>query len=251
MDPRAAKYSALPDWSGIWVAEGKDMDTGISGVAESGTFSPDVWGIDPSNPAPWNEDAAAFLAQAFKNAPKTGKHRNWGFPTMMQTSAPLQFLLTPEEAVIINNYADARHVYMDGRPHVADDDRWSTYWGDSVGHWEGDTLVIDTLSVRRPGLESLLGIAEVMPFPPLSEQAHYVERLRKTGPDRIEGDMTINDPVTLTRPWVVKLAWKRAAGLDRMFPVEFDDDRVEVQGDQLILRPSKNSSVAPTPAVSR
>jgi hypothetical protein len=142
-------------------------------------------------------------------------------------------------------------VYMDGRPHVADDDRWSTYWGDSVGHWEGDTLVIDTLSVRRPGLESLLGIAEVMPFPPLSEQAHYVERLRKTGPDRIEGDMTINDPVTLTRPWVVKLAWKRAAGLDRMFPVEFDDDRVEVQGDQLILRPSKNSSVAPTPAVSR
>ena len=128
---------------------------------------------------------------------------------MMDGAPPLQFVITPEETLIFNTYRDLRHVYTDGRPHPPEQDRWPTTWGDSVGRWEGDTLVIDTVSVREPN--KYFGISAW-----LSDQAHYTERLRMVAPDRIEGEMTIVDPVTLSRPWVVKLTYKRADGFDRL-----------------------------------
>ena len=125
---------------------------------------------------------------------------------MMDGAPPLQFVITPEETLIFNTYRDLRHVYTDGRPHPPEEDRWPTTWGDSVGHWDGDTLVIDTVSVREPN--KYFGVSAW-----LSDQAHYTERLRMVAPDRIEGEMTIVDPATLSQPWVVKLNYKRADGL--------------------------------------
>ena len=87
---------------------------------------------------------------------------------------------------------------------------------------EGDTLVIDTLGVERPtgGLS----------LPLVSEQARYVERLRKTAPDRIESEVAVTDPATLSQPWVIKLAYVRAPAMDRMFHNLFDNDRDSVSG---------------------
>ena len=125
---------------------------------------------------------------------------------MMDGSPPLQFLITPEETVIFNTYRDLRHVYTDGRDHPPEEDRWPTTWGDSVGRWEGETLVIDTVSVREPN--KYFGVVAW-----LSDQAHYSERLRKVAADRIEGELTIEDPATLSGPWVTKLAYVRADGM--------------------------------------
>jgi hypothetical protein len=172
------------------------------------------------------------MAPEIQKAVKTGKSNGWGYPMMMESFAPLQFLITPEETLIINFYRDVRHVYTDGRPQPAEEDRWPTPWGTSVGRWEGDTLVIETVSVQRPGILYI-------PMPMVSEQARYTERLRKTGPDRIESEMTIVDPETLTKPWVVKLTYDRAPELDRMIHEAFDNDRVEVDGDVLTIIPPK------------
>ncbi|HLF11787.1 MAG TPA: hypothetical protein VJA26_11285, partial [Gammaproteobacteria bacterium] len=110
------------------------------------------------------------------------------------------------------------------------EDRWPTTWGDSVGRWEGDTLVIDTVSVRNPN-------RYFFSSPPLSEQAHYVERLRMTGPDRIESVMTIEDPVTLSARWVLSLVYERARGLDRMINDDYDNDRSEVEDGLFTIVP--------------
>jgi hypothetical protein len=151
---------------------------------------------------------------------------------MMNGAAPLQFLITPEEVLIINAYRDVRHVYTDGRKHPSEEDRWPTTWGDSVGRWEGDTLVIDTLSVRKPDRYFFSN-------PPLSEQAHYVERLRMTGKDRIESTITIEDPVTLSKPWVVNLVYERAKGLDRLIHDDYDNDRSAVENGVFTIEPPK------------
>ena len=95
-----------------------------------------------------------------------------------------------------------------------------------------DTLVIDTVSVRNP-------YQYFFSSPPLSEQARYVERLRMTGPDRIESVMTIEDPVALTQPWVVNLVYTRATGLDRMIHDDYDNDRSEVEDGLFTILPAE------------
>ena len=228
-DPRVAAFAQLPDWRGIWVAEGFDTDiSGYPGQGQSWNF------LLAGRDAPWTAAVAAQLPSAMaqaRAAEATRKSVSWGYPMMMEGTPPLQFLITPEETLVINFYRDVRHVYTDGRQHPKAEDRWPTPWGDSVGHWEGDTLVIDTVSVKRPGL---------LPMPPLlSEAAHYVERLRRSGPDRIESQLTIEDPATLAKPWVVKLAYKRTTTIDRLIHDVFDNDRTEVQGNGMTIAPPK------------
>jgi hypothetical protein len=151
---------------------------------------------------------------------------------MMNSAAPMQFLITPRETLMINIYRDVRHVYTDGRSLPAEEDRWPTTWGESVGRWEGDTLVVETVSVRNPN-------RYFFSSPPLSEQARYVERLRMTGPDRIESVMTITDPVALSAPWVVNLVYERAKGFDRMMHDDYDNDRSEVEDGLFTIVPPK------------
>ena len=228
---RVEKFAQLPDWKGIWVAEGMDAD--VSGYpAENGpAWNMQLLGRD----APWNAATAQKFAASLKTllaADATRRAMGWGYPAMMDGPPPLQFLITPEETLVVNMYRDVRHVYTDGRPHPAAQDLWPTPWGDSVGHWEGDTLVIDTVAVKRPS---------VIPFlpPMLTGKARYVERLRKTGPDRIESQLTIEDPDTLAKPWVIKVAYQRATTIDRLIHDSFDNDRSEVEGNSLTIAPPK------------
>jgi hypothetical protein len=212
-------------WQGVWIAEGLTPD--ISGFPPPGAR----WYkfLDPE--APWNEEGQKRF-RVMMSSGATRKANGWGFPMMMDAAAPLQFLVTPHETLIINIYRDVRHIYTDGRAHPPEDERWPTTWGDSVGRWNGDTLVVETVSVRNPPLYFFSA-------PPLSEQARYVERLRKNGADRIDSVMTIEDPVTLAEPWVVNLTYVRAAGTDRLINDDYANDRSEVDGNTFTIVPPK------------
>jgi hypothetical protein len=217
---------SLPDWQGVWIAEGLAAD--ISGFPPFDARPYKLLGMD----FPWNEEGRARL-QTLRSGQANRKADGWGFPLMMDSAAPFEFVITPQQTLIINVYRDVRHVYTDGRDHPAEEDRWPTTWGDSVGHWEGDTLVIDTVSVRNPN-------RYFFSSPPLSEEAHYVERLRMTGPDRIESVMSIEDPVTFERPFVVELAYVRTTGLDRLIHDAYDNDRSEVENGLFTIVPPKD-----------
>lgn len=218
----AVHAQSPPNWKGFWVGEG--LTSEISGFP-----GPTANYKMLTRDTPWNAEGLARLAAAGQRQADQ-KANGWGFPLMMNSGAPLQFLITADETLIINVYRDVRHVYTDGRDHPAEEDRWPTTWGDSVGRWEGDTLVIDTLSVRNPN-------RYFFSSPPLSEQAHYIERIRMTGPDRIESVMTIEDPVTLSAPWVLNLVYTRATGLDRMINDDYDNDRSEVENGFFTIVP--------------
>ena len=129
----------------------------------------------------------------------------------MRTADGIEFVVRPEEVwVFVENNAQTRHIYTDGRGHRKGKDAYHTYTGDSIGHWEGDTLVVDTihlrpnLSIDRSGIE-------------LSDAAHIVERFHLRDKDTFEIDYTVTDPKYLTRPWVVQRLYKRAAGGGRIF----------------------------------
>jgi hypothetical protein len=226
----------LPDWSGLWVPEG--TDTAISGLSESvtesrvegtkaasGGFNRPLFGFA----APWNEEGKR------RQAAKQGETANcralgWGFPMLMNADAPIQFFITRDKVMIVNPYRDVTDVRM-AKAHPSEDDLWPTVWGDSIGHWEGDTLVIDTIGVKNPH-EYFHG------SPPLSEKAHYVQRIRMDKPGHLVDDFTITDPVTLSAPWKVRVTFQPAEGFERMVYDNYDNDRTECGADSGIA-PSK------------
>jgi hypothetical protein len=223
LTPLGVHGQSLPDWRGYWIGEGLIAE--ISGFPAGGDYK--LLGQD----APWSEEGRKRV-EATRERQMDQKANGWGFPLMMNSAAPMQFLITPRETLMINVYRDVRHVYTDGRSLPPEEDRWPTTWGESVGRWEGDTLVIETVSVRNPN-------RYFFSSPPLSEQARYVERLRMTGPDRIESVMTITDPVALSAPWVVNLVYERAKGLDRMIHDDYDNDRSEVENGLFTILPAQ------------
>ncbi|MEO6152839.1 MAG: hypothetical protein ABIT09_02130 [Croceibacterium sp.] len=215
---RAAQFAQLQYWPGYWVSDGLPP-TPISGISPRVTDpaapQPDSLGLWAKN-IPWNAAGRLRVAEVLRTQGGR-KALGWGFPLMMNAPTPLQFLITPEEVLIINAYGEARHVYTDGRAHPPGDDLWPTATGNSIGRWDGDTLVIDTIMVTNPN-EFFQG------SPPLSEQARYVERIRLDG-ERLTAQVTIEDPMTLSAPWVSRIGWVRDKGFDRMIQVDWTNDR--------------------------
>lgn len=223
--------TSLPDWSGIWIAEGNE--SGISGfTGGDGLPSTDgfrLLGLD----APWKENYRQTL-ESITNGANAGKAVGWGFPMMMSGPAPLQFLITPRETLILNMYREVRHVYTDGRSHPSEKDRWATTWGDSIGRWEGDTLIIDTIDVRPPREYILMA-------PNLSARARYTERIRLVRPGRIESEVIIEDPDTLTALWRTKVVYLRAEGIDRLVHEDFENDRDVLDGEVFTIGPPQEA----------
>jgi len=223
---RGAMLDRLPYWPGYWV--GADQaGTPISGInrpADGSVLPPPtndvlaIWG----NNAPWSEEGKRRVAEAMRTMGGR-KGLGWGYPLMMTSPTPFQVLITPEEVLIVNAYDEVRHIYTDGREHPPADDLWPTATGNSIGHWEGETLVIDTIMVSNPN-------AFFQGAPPLSEQAHYVERIWLDG-DKLRAEMTIEDPVTLSGPWKARLSWVRDEGFDRMIQVDWNNDRTGSDGE--------------------
>lgn len=219
--PRGEAFARLPYWSGYWVSEGQ-AGTTIGGFAPA-TLASREGAAAPAVPvmalagfgAPWNDAGRQRQVDARAKGPR--KAMGWGYPMMMNSAAPLQFLITPEETLILNPYGDTRHIYTDGREMPPMEDLWPTVWGTSVGHWEGDTLVIETVQVKDPNVY-------FHGAPSLSEDARYHERIRIDG-ERLVDEITIEDPATLGQPWKTTLTFVRDAGFDRMIQIDFDNDR--------------------------
>ena len=103
-------------------------------------------------------------------------------------------LQTPDSVVMLNEMInETRVVALDGRPHVAS--RVRLWNGDSRGRWEDDTLVVETTNFSAQQV--------FRGFP--VENLRLTERFTRTGPDRIDYEMTLSDPTTYTRDWTVVL----------------------------------------------
>lgn len=116
-----------------------------------------------------------------------------------------QILQAPGYVIIRNEMVhEARVIPLDGRPHVNGTVR--SYMGDSRGHWEGNSLVVETTN-----LKDMNGIGGYRPSP----SAKLVERFTRTAPDQLAYDLTVVDPETWTAPWTIRYPYK----LDPEYPL--------------------------------
>jgi hypothetical protein len=121
----------------------------------------------------------------------------------------VQIWQAPGYAVIrLEMIHEARVIPLDGGKAPAGYQAWL---GDSRGHWEGDTLVIETTNFNGQGSSTNIHTIGAPPFnnTPLSTEYKLTERLTPTGPDTITYTATVEDPVIWTQPWTLELPWQR------------------------------------------
>ena len=197
-----AALDALPDWSGIW-----DNISGIHIDAYAGD-DPAERALFPPNPPPYNAEYAARYKAAVDLA-REGKPINdptascvWpGMPRLMWQPYPLEFVFEPGMVRTNHEYmSQIRRIFTDGRGHLADPD--ASFNGHSIGHWEGDTLVVDTVGLKGDTMFQNTGM-------PHSDVMHILERIHLVAPDVLEDEITILDPKAFTRPYVTKRRFRR------------------------------------------
>lgn len=178
--------SKLPDWSGIWVPMTKDQDAQIK-----------------TNPTPWTPKIAKYIewqveeAKVGRPAPLFVDCLPEGMPSwMLITHNSMEVLFTPGRVTMLGE-SDGnrlRRIYTDGRPHPKDVEE--TFHGHSIGHWEGDTLVIDTVGILP---QAWVATAEHLGVPNNGD-IHVAERIRVEG-NYMRDELTITAPKIMTRPW--------------------------------------------------
>jgi hypothetical protein len=116
---------------------------------------------------------------------------------------PYEIVQTPARLVMIfeDDIPSHRTVYLDGRQHPKDPN--PNWMGHSVGHWEGDTLVVDTVGFNDKSWLDPQGH-------PHTEKMHVTERVRRPDLGHLEIEFTIEDPGAYAKPWLIK----RVADLD-------------------------------------
>jgi hypothetical protein len=256
--------TGMPDWSGQWENVGATPDaSGGFNQSLDDVLTKMQWG-PPSKPevqARVDKIVASERKrlEAISRGEDPGgvdaKACTFGFPLIMLDS-PLMFeiLPTPKETTLIFSSREIRHVYTDGRPHTAKEDLWATPWGDSIGHWEGQTLVIDTIAVKSPFASSESEGVAVLAFGDvegeqtitiLSSQAHFIERIRMLDQGHLEDQMTVIDPNNLTAPWHMSRTYQRVAHIHRMVYEDCEgEERNPVVNGRFTLAPPPPSATS-------
>ena len=129
----------------------------------------------------------------------------YGVPRILFYTNPVEFFHTPDRILMVFEWQRlTREIWMDGRELPKDPDpRWLGY---SVGHWEGDTLVIDTVGFdERAWLDQYGNV--------YSSEMKFQERWRRADRDTLEVQYRLDDPKSYTKPWVSTVKqYKRQAG---------------------------------------
>jgi hypothetical protein len=190
--------NALPDWDGAWFLDfpGPDKDQG----------APKLKGKYREAYQKWAAQVKATdgeVARADSNCTPPGMPVIMGVPQY-----PIEFLFTPGRVTIHHEaWMQWRNIVTDRRTHPADLD--PTFQGDSVGHWQADTLIVETVGTKED-----LGLTLQMrgSIPAHSPKLRILERIHldPKNHDTLIDEMTLEDPEALEAPWTQRLTYKRS-----------------------------------------
>ncbi len=220
---------ALPAISFTQPATNPPDLTGVWGIYRGGRGADPKFAAPPASPlAIKPEYVKAYEARRAieADAAKRGEQLDtpgvrcvpYGFPGMMQVAVyPVEFIQTPKQITVVGEaFSEVRRIYLD-RPQEKIEDVAPGYYGRAVGHWEGDTLVTDTVGIK-PSISVYRGV-------PHSDQMRITERIKLIAPDILHDQITINDPVTLEKPLTYTVAYKRTKPDYEMVEFVCDNNR--------------------------
>ena len=213
-----------PDLQGYYMADGGGGNYGLGKHAQD-FLTPGGRGIivDPPDGTlpmqPW-----AVAERTSRELPERGYDDPTahcfvaGVPRSMYVPSPLQILQPAGYMVILHERMSWRSIPLDGRPHLPDNMR--LWQGDSVGKWDGDTLVVETTNLN--GKTWLNEVGEIV-----SHAERVVERFKPINGDRIDYQATVSDPLVYTRPWTIAFALNRQK--EELLEVACHEDNQDLQ----------------------
>ena len=218
-----AQSASPPAVSGAWVPMGAGR--GVDPKIAPPPASPVV--LKPEYAKAYDARRAAEAEATRRGEPPASAAvlcNPYGMPRMMSiASYPIEILPTPGQITIVTEaFSEVRRVYLD-QPQLPIDEVPPGYYGHSVGRWEGDTLVIDTVGIKEsvPGYNGM----------PHSSQMRIVERIRLVAPDVLHDQITIHDPVVLEKPLTYTLGYRRLPNYKMVeFVCENNREYVDEQG---------------------
>ncbi|MDA1306734.1 MAG: hypothetical protein O2917_05670 [Acidobacteria bacterium] len=200
-DAMARMADGTPDLSGLWQAMSRANDD--IRPHSAGRDLPAHLGVVDGHELPYLPEALARQQENYANRATMDTEAKCflpGVPRIMYMPFPFQVVQTPDHVMMLFEYAHAtRQIFMD-TPHPEGPIEW--WMGDSRGHWEGDTLVVDVVHFTNQTWFDRAGNFH-------SEAMHLVERYTPIGPDHIRYTATIDDPNVFTRPWTMELTLYR------------------------------------------
>jgi hypothetical protein len=204
-----AQLNKLPDWGGVWTFNFRPLP----GVKRE---LPQLQGKYLESYQAWQKIADANHGEV----PRNGSYcRPPGMPGIMMVGQyPIEFLFTPGRVTTHHEaWMQLRSIWTDGRQHPDDWD--PTFYGHSIGHWDGATLVVDTVGIKT--------VTELRNGMPHSDKLHVVERihLAKDDANTLIDEMLVEDPLALATPWHTVLSYTRARDQDLLEFVCAENDR--------------------------
>jgi hypothetical protein len=195
-----------PDLSGVWQnvgrGQGQPREQLTHDEKPTATFR-DI-GSGFKDGLPLKPQAAALLKERMANFSKDNPDV-WCLPLGNQQfnvhSFPRKIIQNPDVTLLLyETHMGLRQIFTDGRP-LPNNDPQPWFFGYSVGRWDGDTLVVETMGFKDGGWLDINGS-------PLSDKGRTIERFRRPTYGTIEIEQTIDDPVNYTRPFTTKLTWR-------------------------------------------
>jgi hypothetical protein len=213
--PTPAKLAdGKPNWTGFWTPVGGLLDRNF-GPREGTGPAPTPGVTTVTGPAqnaggrtrgiselksPYKEKYDALVASSAKGIvvhDPAALCNPAGMPRMMNMTYGMELLQVPGMIAITSEYGPfTRRIFTDGRKHTPEDELDPTYSGESIGHWEGDTLVVDTIGIREDTLIDQSGLMH-------SDKLHLTERWTQTEPGVLSVEITVDDPEVFTAPWKI------------------------------------------------
>lgn len=176
------------------------------------------------NEIPYQPWAAAKKKENFQNratADPLGQCYMPGVPRIMYLDLPFQIFQTPTHIGIVYEWSHIyRLIYLDGSPHQEGIDFWM---GDSRGHWEGDTLVVEVTNHHDQTWFDMAGNFH-------SDALRLVERFTRVDADTIRYEVTVEDPKVFTRPWKMAMPFYRHKDMDRILEYACQAEKEEESG---------------------
>lgn len=209
------EFDDLPDWSGVWLMQGGTIFDEATWTGGGGAIT-----VGSRAHPPYNEEWEAIYRRHLElrdqfRFPDTNSVCGIpvGFPRIFNIPDPYEFVIRPEQIwILTENGPNVARVYTDGRSHL--EEPWGTYTGDSVGHWDGDTLVFTTIGIKGwRDEDQILDRSGLV----ISDAAHITTRIRRVDEKTLEVRLKIEDPKALTEPWLVTKTFAKQPPGTRVF----------------------------------